>query len=152
MYRRGRPAVEVFRADERLYRRHRREHVQSGVILPSALQFPNKGDNTGQSVNRSLFSKPEDALWTDKERLNGWGVLQFPVSCVPAELTCPDTRRQFAFSPKHVPLARNYAHSELWCEETSAQGRQRVLPTKLVRKEFKAIIQKHSRVIIQAEI
>src|SRR5437588_8766789 len=71
MYRRGRAVVSTFRADELLYRRHRRNQTLNGQILPSALQFPSKGDNTGHSVNRSLFSQPKDVLWTDTKRLDG---------------------------------------------------------------------------------
>lgn len=152
MYRRGRPIVDAFQPDERLYRRHRREHVQSGVILPSALQFPKQGEKTGQSVNRSGFSRPQDALWSENERLNGWGVFQFPASCLPIQLICSNTDRRFTFFPRHVPLARNYAHSEVWCDEIPARRSGYMVPTKIVRKELRAIIQKHSTIIIEAEV
>jgi hypothetical protein len=143
--------VNYFLADELLYRRCRREDILNGTILPSALQFPKKGENTGQSVNRGRFSRPEDARWTETERLDDWGVFQFPVSCLPQEATCRDTARRFSFFPMHVPLRKNYAHSEIWCDEVPPQNAGYILPTKLVKKELRAMIQKHSQVVIPAQ-
>jgi hypothetical protein len=151
MYRRWRPVVSRFRADELLYRRHRREDIVNGTILPAALPFPKKNENTGQSVNRSAFSKPEDALWGPAKRLDGMGVFEFPVSCLPGDLSCPATARQFTFWPKHVPLGNNYAHSEIWSDELPRRNAEYVLPTKLVCKELRARIQQNSRVVIDAE-
>lgn len=152
MYRRGRPIVNEFRTSELLYRRFRREDFRDGIILPSALKFPNKNNKTGQSVNRSAFSQPADALWTPMHRLHGLGVFQFPVSCLPERCTCSQTNRQFVFFPKHVPLSNNYAHSEIWCDEFPAKNAGYVLPTALVKKELRASIQKYSRIVIAAEI
>lgn len=152
MYRRWRPVISDFRAEERLYRRHRREDIVDGVILPSALPFPKKEENTGQSVNRSAYSRPEDALWSPTKRLDGMGVFEFPVSCLPLELTCPNTARCFTFWPKHVPLGKNYSHSEVWSDELPRRNTGYVLPTKLVCKELRATIQKNSRIVIRAEV
>lgn len=152
LYRRGRPPVPNFAGDESLYRRFRRADSQNGVILPSALKFPSKGENTGQSVNRSRFSQPADALWTEKERMNGLGVFEFPVAELPNILVCPTTARSFTFFPKHVPLNRNYAHSEIWCDALPRLNAEYVHPTSLVKKELRARIQKHSRIAIQPEI
>jgi hypothetical protein len=151
MYRRWRPVVNDFPTHELLYRRYRRSDAVDGTLLPSAIQFPKKGENTGQSVNRSAFSKPEDARWAEAERLDAWGVFQIPVSCLPRQATCGDTGRQFTFFPKHVPLNKNYAHSEIWCDEVPSSNAGYALPTGLVKKEFRAMIQKHSRIIIAAE-
>ena len=150
MYRRWRPVVSGFRADELLYRRHRREDTLNGIILPGALAFPEKDENTGQSVNRSAYSRPEDALWITTKRLDGMGVFSFPVSCLPEELICPSTARRFTFWPKHVPLRNNYAHSEIWSDDLPRRNAEYVLPTKLVRKELRARIQQNSRVVINA--
>jgi hypothetical protein len=151
MYRRGRPVVNHFPAHELLYRRYRRSDAIEGTILPSAIQFPKKGENTGQSATRSSFSRPEDARWTETERLDAWGVFQIPVSCLPQQATCRDTGRQFAFFPKHVPLQKNYAHSEIWCDDIPPSNAGYVVPTKLVKKEFRAMIQKHSQIVIPAQ-
>jgi hypothetical protein len=152
MYRRGRSAVDLFQPDESLYHRYRRDDVKNGMLLPSALRFPKKDDNTGQSVNRSFFSRPEDTRWTDKQRTAGAGVYQFPVSCLPAKSRCPDTAREFTFFPKHVPLWNNYAHSEIWCDTLPRRNAGYVLPTELVKKELRALIQKNHRIAIQAEM
>lgn len=152
MYRRARPVVSTFEVSEQLYRRYRRNEAMDGVILPSALQFPNKGENSGQSVNRGLYSQPQDALWTETERLDGWGVFQFPVSCLPQEAICSETQRRFAFFPKHVPLRRNYAHAEVWCDEFPRKNEAYVVPTKLVKKEFRARIQKYSQIVVHADV
>jgi hypothetical protein len=122
------------------------------VILPSALKFPKKGENTGQSFNRSLFSRPKDALWDDSRRLDGWGVYQFPVALIPQEAECSQTQRRFTFFPKHVPRGKNYSHSEIWCDELPERNAGYVLPTELVKKELRAIIQKHSRTVIEAAL
>jgi len=98
-----------------------------------------------------LFSRPEDSLWTEEERLKGLGVFSFPVSILPYESTCPDTGRRFVFFPKHVPLKKNYAHSEVWCDQIPRQNAGYVVPTRLVQKELRAKIQKNSRIVIEAE-
>ncbi len=152
MYRRWRAAIPKFQTEELLYRRYRRQDAFNGIILDSALQFPKKHENTGQSVNRSRFSRAKDALWNDKERLDGLGVFQFPVSCLPREAICPTTGGRFTFWPKHVPLRNNYAHSEVWSDQLPRRNVGYVLPTKLVRKELRATIQKNSQIVIEAEL
>ena len=152
LYRRGRSVVNSFQTEERLYRRFRRADLQNGVLLPSALKFPNKGEDNGQSVNRSAFSRPEDVKWESKGRIAGAGVYGFPVSCLPALIECPDTHRRFTFSAKHVPLWNNYAHTEIWCDSVPTTGPTYVVPTRVVRKELRAQIQKCHRVFIEAEV
>jgi hypothetical protein len=152
MYRRWRPAADDFRPSELLYRRYRREDTKNGVILDAALPSPRKVETTGPSVNRERFSRPEDTLWTDTGKLDGLGVFQFPVSCLPRDITCATTARRFAFMPKHVPLTKNYAHSELWCDEVPTKNAGYVVPTKLVWKEVRATIQKNSQIVITATL
>jgi hypothetical protein len=151
MYRLGRPVVETFRSDEQLYRRYRREDIVNGKITPAALKFPKKNDNTGQSVNRSLLSKPEDALWSDAKRYDGWGVYQFPATCLPRNVLCSHTGRKFTFFPKHVPIWNNYAHTEIWSSELPELSMDRyILPTEVVKKELRATIQKNFQIAISA--
>jgi hypothetical protein len=154
MYRRDRPAVEEFRPTEQLYRRYRREELVNGMIVAAALKFPQPGAASGQSVNRSRFSRAKDALWFPDEdtRYDGWGVFQFPVACLPAELVCNDTHRQFTFFPKHVPLTKNYAHSEVWCDTLPRSNSEYVRPTSLVRKELRAIISQNIKVVRKAKM
>ena len=151
MYSNGRPPVDAFVPTERLYRRFNRDHVVDNQIVVAALSFPNTGENSGQSVNRSQFSEPQDVLWQDhiEERYDGWGVFAFPVSCLPAEITCHDTARRYTFFPKHVPLERNYAHSEIWCDTLPRSNASYVKPTASVRKKLRALIWQHIQVIRQ---
>jgi hypothetical protein len=144
--------VNDFAPGELLYRRYRASDVKDNILLPSALKFPNRGQNTGQSVNRSRFSRPADALWTETERLDGLGVFQFPVSCLPNELICSNTGRRFTFFPKHVPVKKNYAHSEIWCDEIPSLNSGYVLPTEVVKKALRANIQKFSQPVIAPRI
>ena len=148
MARRGRPVVEHFAPDEVLYRRFAKGQFANGLLVPAAFKFPEKDQNTGQSVNRGLFSQAEDALWQGGVP-SDLGVLQFPVSCLPGNLECPDTHRHFRFFPKHVPLEDNYAHSEIWCDDIPAGDGHYVVPTKLVKKALKTIIAQNSRVSIE---
>lgn len=150
MYRRWRPVVILFKQDETLYRRHRRMDVANGVILPSALPSPRPTETSGPSVNRSQFSRAEDTLWTHTERLDGLGVFEFPVSCLPREVVCGSTAKRFFFMPKHVPLTKNYAHAEIWCDHAPRPDGKFVAPTKLVWKEVRATIQKNSRIVLTA--
>lgn len=154
MYRWGRPVIERFQANERLYRRYSKRDYDStkGVLLPSALRFPKKDELTsGSSVNRGSLSRPADALWNDKRRLSGMGVYEFPVSCLPIEQICPNTGRRFTFFPKHVPLWNNYAHTEVWCDSIPRKNANYVLPTDEVKKIVRANIQKHHGVAIAAQ-
>jgi len=152
MYGRARPVVNEFATGELLYRRHRREDFQNGYILPSALSFPKEGSDSGPSVNRSLFSRPEHTLWDNRKKLVGLGVYEFPVSRIPETLRCPNTQREFTFFAKHVPLWNNYAHTELWCDSLPKKNSGFVEPTKEVKKQFRAAIQKYAQPVIPAEI
>jgi hypothetical protein len=152
MYRRWRPAIADFASDELLYRRHRRSDVANGVILPSALPSPRPNETSGPSVNRSLFSKPEDTLWTSRERLDGLGVFEFPTGCLPQQIVCANSHRTFLFCPKHVPLKNNYAHTEIWCNEPAAGNINYTAPTRLAWKEVRATIQKNSQIVIAAAL
>jgi len=151
MYRRWRAVKDSFGTNEQLYRRFRRTDLVNGELVPSALKFPKKGEATGQSVNRSAFSKPEDALWDEEKRYDGWGVFQFPVACLPSELTCPDTGRRFTFFPKHVPVRKNYAHSEIWCDRLPRAHAGYVVPTSLVKLELRALISQNIQVVLTAQ-
>ena len=146
--------VDAFRASELLYRRFRRAQIVKGEVVAASLQFPTTGSNTGQSVNRSEFSKAKDALWYDdtEERYEGWGVFQFPVSCLPSAETCPDTTRVYRFFSKHVPLDKNYAHSEVWCDTIPATNIAYVRPSAKVRKQLRTIISQELKIVHSADV
>ena len=152
MYRNGRPIVDDFLPAERLYRRFKRNELVNGTLVAAALSFPNTGEDTGQSVNRSRFSRPQDVLWKDEEetRYEGCGVVRFSVSCLPEELICSQTKLRYTFFPRHRPLQRNYAHSEIWCDTLPPSNSRYVKPTSLVRKELRAIICQNITVVRRA--
>ena len=154
MFMRGRPAMDTFEPDESLYRRFRQADIVNGQIVAASLQFPKTGEDTGQSFNRSTFSQAEDVLWHDnsEERYEGWGFLEFPVSCLPAEEICPNTHNRYTFFPKHVPLEKNYAHSEVWCDTLPRSNDRYVRPSASVRKALRAIISQEIRIVRPAEL
>ena len=154
MYGRGRPVVDQFDRNEQLFRRFRKEHLINGMVAAAALHFPKTEEQSGQSVNRSRFGRPQDALWHEEDdtRYEGWGVFQFPVSCLPAELICSDTKRCYTFFPKHRPLPKNYAHSEVWCDRLPRSNSHYEKPTSLVRKELRAIISQNVTVVCPATV
>ncbi len=149
MFRRGRAVVPNFKPSEQLYRRFRRQDIVNGELTPAALRFPAQ---TGHSVNRSRFSRPEDVLWVEANKLEGFGIFQIAVAVIPGELVCRETGRRFTFFPKHAPHEDNYAHSEIWCDNIPPQNAGCVVPTKIVKKEFKARISRNLQVIKAAEI
>lgn len=151
MFRRGRPVVSLFRPDEQLYRRFAHRDTVNGELTPACLQFPKKNAQTGHSVNRSAFSKPEDVLWVGIERLEGAGIFQFAVRSIPDELSCAQTNNRYAFFPQHVPLDDNYAHTEIWCDHIPRQNAGYVLPNSLVKKEFRARLLKSAQIVRRPE-
>ena len=137
LYARGRPPIDVFGSTEVLYRRFQQGELVKGQIVSASLQFPKTGTTSGQSVNRSAFSEPLDVLWKAdlEERYEGWGVFQFPVSSLPAEMICRNSSQQYAFFLKHVPLEKMYPHSEIWCDHVPRSDGGYVHPTQTVKKE-----------------
>jgi hypothetical protein len=150
MYRWSRRVVNQFAGDEQLFRRYRRSDLVNGQIVSAALRFPKTAENTGPSVNRSRFGRPEDALWDESRRYNGWGVFAFPVSCLPEELRASDY--SCTVFPKHIPLPKNYAHTEIWSDLLPDRTATYVCPPPNIRKELRAIISQNAHVIIGAQI
>jgi hypothetical protein len=97
-----------FEPDEFLYRRFNSRNVApNGKILPTAFKFP------GCSVNRSLYSKPDDVLLHDHPKYKNWGIAQFTVSQASISGSCP--KGDYSFQVFHVPTPDNYSHSEIEC-------------------------------------
>jgi hypothetical protein len=151
MYRRGRPVDQYFKPNEHVYRRYFQRDFANGALLPSALRFPKKDETTGPSVNRSSFGPARDAMWSDKKRIAGAGVFQFPLLSLPTDLECPETKRRFVFFAKHVPLWNNYSHTEIWCDSVPRKNAGYVIPTEVVKKLVRATIQKEHQIAIRAE-
>jgi hypothetical protein len=137
MYRRGRPVVPDFDADEELYRRCLNEHADSGHLLPAAIGFRN------WSVNRQRFSEPGDVLipdWPD------WGVAAFQVSHVLPAMQLPGGP-QYTFRAEHVPDEDNYAHSEIRTYKDGVPP-PKPEPPQEIKKKFRQLISDGSRIVI----
>ena len=66
-----------------------------------------------QSVNRGLFSEPEDVLFSETGAYDGLGVVEFRVLDVPRRVEqAPGPT--YIFFMRHEPSEQNYAHSEIW--------------------------------------
>jgi hypothetical protein len=129
MYRRDRPVVPVFDPNEQLYLRYRREHWVDGQLLPAGLRFPKT------SVNRSRFSEPEDALFSEVGKYNGLGVVRFGVSEIPPRIAQPQGPA-YVFFVAHAPLEENYSHSEIWSDHQPRTGEYKE-PSKTAKLLFR---------------
>lgn len=144
MLRNGRPEDQVFEQDELLYRRYVQEHWHDNFLVQAHFNFPET------SVNREKYSQPEDALFSANRHFDGWGVLEFAVRSIPAQLE-DDQGVRYACFPRHVPLEENYSHSEIWCERENDRGHP-AKPSAITRKKFRAILSQHVRVRIPAQV
>jgi hypothetical protein len=142
MLRNGRAEDQIFDQDELLYRRYFSDHLHNNMIVDASFSFP------GTSVNRAKYSQPEDALFSDDEDFDGWGVLEFAVKSIPAQLEDGQGVRFVCF-PKHVPEQHNYSHTEIWCEREERRG-ELANPSSATKKKFRAILSQHVRVRIAA--
>lgn len=136
LLRRGRPVIETFTPDERLYRACPPESVAGDIVLDSAIDYPSC------SVNRGRFSEPADVLIPEKPR--GWIPAECRVREVPASVASGD-KRVFEFKVEHVPEEENYAHSELRVYVGGVRH-EKDSPTK-VRKEFRMLLAQQMRVV-----
>lgn len=144
MHRKGQSVEEKFSSEELLFRRYRKEHWANGAFSGVGFPFPK------HSVNRALFSEPEDVVFSESGDFNGWGVLEFLVSDVPSQIELPPA--VFVFFMKHVPHEYNYAHSEIWSSNQVAQRYYYVEPSKAVRKQFRTIMAQAMKIRIEAVI
>lgn len=96
-----------FHEMERLFRRFPPTCFDGGEISIAAVELPD------MSVIREKFGKPEWLLLD--EEFQGWGVLFFLVRDIPPnEEILQAGFMSFSLEPKHVPLKKNYPHSEVW--------------------------------------
>ena len=140
MYAAGRPAIQDFWPEERLYFRVCRTDAAgrpcetAGKLNIGAIRAKN------QSVNRSRFSKPEDVLIPPTDRpeadFSQWGFASVAVQDLPVQLrSIPDSNPSYSYRPVHDPLPDNYAHSEIraYNDQTAAvhpQGGPRAVSRK----------------------
>jgi hypothetical protein len=114
----SRPIVSQFEDSERLYMRFQPRHFHGEELDPSAIR------SEKQSVNRGLFSEPDDVLFRhieDVKYLNE-GVVFFFVGELPKTLSQADGPTYTTFVV-HEPVALNYAHSEIWSDHVPPSGK-----------------------------
>jgi hypothetical protein len=103
------PIIQHFSSNERLYRRFRPDHWEEGGVAADAFRLPN------MSVNRGSLGPPQWAILTEDDEFVTWGVASFIVDEIPYGVEMLHLGRIiFTFRPEHVPLKKNYPHSEVW--------------------------------------
>lgn len=107
MKRNGRPRIKEFDPDEYLYRRVAPAQWDEADLDIDAIELPD------MSVNRSSLGPPE-WLRLEEERFKDWAVIGFKVRDIPTDILHLGVYL-YKFEPMHVPLERNYPHSEVRC-------------------------------------
>lgn len=144
MLRNGRPEDQVFAPEEILFRRYIKDHWVENLIVPAHFSFPRP------SVNRQKYSEPEDAISAADGSLDGYGVLEFEVRGIPAQLA-DGQGTMYRFFASHVPNEENFSHSEIWCS-IGNQNQNQAVPSSSVKKKFRTMLSQHVRVRIEAAI
>lgn len=124
-----RPRVEEFLEDEQLYLRYASQNWVNGELDLSGVKL----DKT--SVNRSMFSQPEDALFSFENKYRYMGVLWFSVREIPSPVAKPPAPTS-VFWPVHDPLEKNYSHSEIWSRKEGFDE-EYSKPSATIRVEFR---------------
>ncbi len=138
----GRGEDPDFPPQEKLFRRYKKAEYQAGVLLNIAL-------SSAPSVNRGNYSQSTDVLIHEADKYAGFGILSFLVQDIPAQLLAGQPTHQFF--PKHMPVANNYSHSEVWCNRIGQIG-PHVEPNKAVRKMFRTLLGQRVAVEMAATI
>ena len=144
MYRRDREVVADFDGGELLYLRYSIEQFVQGQLAPGAIR-------SQQSVNRGNFGEPEDVLFSEAGRYNGFGVVGLKVSDIPPRVDQPNGPA-YLFFMMHRPEDDNYAHSEIWSDRDPPTGDFRK-PSPTVSTTFRLLLCRsitHEQVLIQA--
>jgi len=111
-----REAYQIFGAEELLYRRVMPSQVHDGQIDPVALSF-----RRPLSTLRSREARPEDVLHpdcADGKSVARQIAISFPISILPSVIH-DDGSNDFAVFPNHKPLLKCFAHTNLWCLDSS---------------------------------
>lgn len=103
------PKVPYFPNDELLYYRFHFDHWEDGGVAAEAFRPPD------MSVNRGSLGPPEWTILTEDDEYVLWGIASFPVEQIPTGEGMEHLGTfVFTFRPEHVPLRKNYPHSEIW--------------------------------------
>jgi hypothetical protein len=103
------PHIHHFDGDEQLYYRFHYDHLEDGGVSAEAFRLPN------MSVNRSTLGPPSWTKVSEDDEYVLWGVACFRVKEIPTGVEMQHLGVMvFTFRPEHVPLKKNYPHSEIW--------------------------------------
>lgn len=103
------PKIHHFPKDEFLYYRFHFDHWEDGGVAAEAFRPPD------MSVNRGSLGPPEWTILTEDDEYVLWGVASFRVEQIPTGVEMIHLGKIiFTFRPEHVPLKKNYPHSEIW--------------------------------------
>ena len=145
MIRGNRPRNQHFEDDEKLYRRFRPDMVDGRRLELDAVCMPD------MSVMRE--SLMDDMRWVlidpDGQRdFSSWGIAYFRVEDVPCEVLFRGAQL-YIFGPRHVPLPRNYPHSEVWAyrDGEHLQGRNALPPE--VHLTFRERLLQRTRIAVR---
>jgi hypothetical protein len=103
------PKIHRFDKDELLYYRFHFDHWEDGGVAAEAFRLPD------MSVNRGTLGPPQWTILTEDDEYVLWGVASFRVEQIPVGVEMEHLGVIiFTFRPEHVPLRKNYPHSEIW--------------------------------------
>jgi hypothetical protein len=135
MYREDRDIDPEFLPSELLYYRMRvAGPVGSRPVGGIDIRLPE------DSVNRGKYSEPGDVLFPKYFHL---GVVQFPVSAIPASRSFTNQQRmtrEYALNVEHKPDYDNYAHSNIIAFRDRARAKDSGEIPKTLKSEFRQLI------------
>ncbi len=144
MRRNGRGVDNSFRPGDLLYRRCVREDIEGDRLLAARIKY----DDT--SVNWSKYSKPWDVIFD----YPGQGIARWLVRDLPKQIPenyPPGTKVQLHdFTPSHVPLCKNYLHSEIWVYRSGIRIQR--LSSNLAKKQFRTMMSDKSFLLLHPKI
>jgi hypothetical protein len=105
MLKKDKPTIDHFAPEEHLYRRVPHEYWEDDEVELDTIDFPD------MSVTRELLAPATSARWIGDEYVD-WGVIGFRVSDIPPGIPFQGAYI-YRMKAVHVPLKRNYPHSEV---------------------------------------
>lgn len=126
-----------FEPSERLFRRIPLADVVNGLVSDASLPSP------AFSVDREKHRRnPADLLIGHTAA----AIAAFKVGEIPAALTSDDGRR-FELGVEHLPVAGNYAHSEVHSYENDARMEGNRKPPSHIRKKFRDLLRQKIEIL-----
>lgn len=137
MYRAGRPVVNEFNENEKLYTRFHELDPNGNVPLVSI--------HVNHSVNRERFSEPEWVLYSidpDKDHFFDWGYGYLIRDSIISPLITPDPGNiQYDIKAEHDPYECNYSHTEIRVyKDGNFSKKEKDINNRRTKKEYQKLI------------